>query len=168
MPNNARVLDVGTGSGCIAASLAAERPGWQVVGVDYSPAALSVARRNVDRHGLDVPLFAGDLASAASPPWNLVVANLPYIPRTRLDTLPLEVRSDPRAALDGGEDGLELVVALVTDLKRLLRVCGGAVLEIGENQADEVAAFARSAGLAVARRMRDVGGAERVIVLQPA
>jgi len=167
MAHNARVLDVGTGSGCIAASLAAERPAWQVFGVDRSPAALAVARRNVDRHGLHVSLFAGDLASAASPPWNLVVANLPYIPRTRLDTLPLEVRNDPRAALDGGADGLELVVALVADLKRLLRVCGGAVLEIGEDQADEVAAHARSAGLAVARRIRDVGGAERVIVLQP-
>jgi release factor glutamine methyltransferase len=167
MPNNARVLDVGTGSGCIAASLAAERPEWQVCGVDYSPAALSVARRNIDLHGLEVSLFVGDLAAAASPPWNMVVANLPYIPRTRLDTLPLEVRSDPRTALDGGEDGLDVVFALVADLKRLLRVCGGAILEIGENQADKVAAYARSAGLAVARRVRDVGGAERVIVLQP-
>ena len=167
IPKNARVLDVGTGSGCIAASLAAERPGWRVFGVDRSPTALSVARRNVGRHELEVPLFLGDLAAAASPPWDLVVANLPYIPRDRLDTLPLEVRRDPHPALDGGEDGLELVGALVADLARLLRVCGGAVLEIGEHQADEVAVRARSSGLAVARRVRDLGGVERVIVLQP-
>jgi release factor glutamine methyltransferase len=168
MPNNAKVLDVGTGSGCIAASLAAERTGWQVFGADRSPAALSVARRNLAHHGLDVPLFLGDLATAVAPPWNLVVANLPYVPREQIDTLPLEVRSDPRAALDGGEGGLVLVAALVADLARLLRVCGGAILEIGENQADKVAAHARSSRLAVARRVRDVGGAERVIVLQPA
>ncbi len=164
----ARVLDVGTGSGCIAASLAAERPRWRVFGVDRSREALSVARRNIELHGLAVPLILGDLTGAVAPPWDLVVANLPYIPREGLATLPLEVQRDPRAALDGGDDGLELVRALIADLARLLRVCGGAILEIGENQADEVAVHARSAGLAVARRVRDLAGCERLVVLQTA
>jgi release factor glutamine methyltransferase len=167
LSSTARVLDVGAGSGCIAVSLAAERPRWQVCAVDRSLAALSIARCNIERHGVEVELILGDLAAAAAPPWDLVVANLPYIPSSDLGKLPEEVRHDPPAALDGGADGLDFVRALLTDLPRLLRVCGGAVLEIGENQADAVATVAAGAGLAVARRVRDAGGAERVIVLQP-
>ena len=163
----ARVLDVGTGSGCIAVCLAAERPRWRVCAVDRSHMALSVARRNIERHGVEVELILGDLASAAAPPWDLVVANLPYIPSADLGRLPEEVHHDPSSALDGGADGLDLVRALLADLPRLLRVCGGAVLEIGENQADAVATVAAGAGLAVARRVRDAGGCERVVVLQP-
>ena len=163
----ARVLDVGAGSGCIAVSLAAERPQWRVCATDRSPAALSVARRNIERHGVEVDLILGDLASAVAPPWDLVVANLPYIPSSNLERLPKEVRHDPPTALDGGADGLDLVGALLTDLPRLLRVCGGAILEIGENQADAVATVAAGAGLAVARRVRDAGGCERVVVLEP-
>jgi release factor glutamine methyltransferase len=163
----ARVLDVGTGSGCIAVSLAAERPQWRVFAVDRSHLALTVARRNIERHGVEVELFLGDLASAAAPPWDLVVANLPYIPSADLGRLPTEVHHDPSTALDGGADGLDLVRAFLADLPRLLRVCGGAVLEIGENQADPVTTVAAGAGLAVARRVRDAGGCERVVVLQP-
>ena len=163
----ARVLDVGAGSGCIAVSLAAERPRWQVCAVDRSLAALSIARCNIERHGVEVELILGDLAAAAAPPWDLVVANLPYIPSADLGMLPEEVHHDPPTALDGGADGLELVRSLIADLPRLLRVCGGAVLEIGENQADAVATVAAGAGLAVARRVRDPGGCERVVVLQP-
>jgi len=163
----ARVLDVGAGSGCIAVSLAAERPRWRVCATDRSPAALSVARRNIERHGVEVELILGDLASATAPPWDLVVANLPYLPSADLGRLPEEVRRDPSSALDGGDDGLDLVRTLLADLPRLLRVCGGVVLEIGESQADAVTTVAAGAGLAVARRVCDAGGCERVVVLQP-
>lgn len=163
----ALVLDVGTGSGCLAVTLAAERPRWRVRAVDRSAAALAVARRNAARYAVDVPMFQGDLTAATAPPWDLVVANLPYIPSTALGGLPVEVRHDPPGALDGGADGLELVRRLTGDLRRLLRPCGGAVLELGEDQAEAVAAVARAAGLGVARRLRDAGGCERVIVVQP-
>jgi release factor glutamine methyltransferase len=167
IPNQARVLDIGTGSGCIALTLAAERPRWRVWAIDRSPAALLVARSNRDRHGVAASLFLGDLASAVTPPWDLIVANLPYVPADDIGRVPVEVRHDPPAALDGGENGLDLVRRLLPDLPRLLRPCGGAVLEIGEGQADAVAEMASVTGLAVARRVRDVGGVERVIVLQP-
>jgi len=167
IPNHARVLDIGTGSGCIALTLAAERPRWRVWAIDRSPAALLVARSNRDRHGVAASLFLGDLASAVTPPWDLIVANLPYVPADDIGRVPVEVRHDPPAALDGGENGLDLVRRLLPDLPRLLRPCGGAVLEIGEGQADAVAEMASVTGLAVARRVRDVGGVERVIVLQP-
>ena len=167
MQKEARVLDVGTGSGCIAMTLAAERPRWRVWAIDRSPAALAVAGRNRDRHGVAVPLILGDLASAVAPPWDLVVANLPYVPTDDVGGVPVEVRHDPPAALDGGGDGLVLVRRLLADLPRLLRPCGGAVLEVGEGQAETVVGLASAVGLAAARRVRDVGGVERVIVLQP-
>jgi release factor glutamine methyltransferase len=163
---NARVLDVGTGSGCLAITLATERKAWRVAGVDRSLAAIRVARANRERHGVDVLLVSGDLGGSCFGGFDLVVANLPYIPRPQLATLPVEVRRDPGAALDGGVDGLDLIRRLLADLPRLLRPCGGAVLELGENQADEVADLASAAGLAVARRVRDVGGCERVVVVE--
>ena len=150
----------------IAVTLAAERPRWRVAALDRSAAALQVARRNARRHDVSVPMWLGDLATAADAPLDLVVANLPYVPSDRLAGLPLEVRHDPVAALDGGPDGLELVRRLLTDVPRLLRPCGGVVLEIGEEQADEVAQIAAGCGLAMARRVQDLAGCDRVIVLQ--
>ena len=161
-----RVLDVGTGSGCLAITLAAERPTWSVRAIDRSLAALDVARRNSERHGVSVPLLCGDLATSIFGGYELVVANLPYIPSGALETLPVEVQHDPPHALDGGGDGLNLIRALLGDLPRLLVPCGGAILELCEDQADRVAALANSAGLAVARRVRDLSGCERVLVLQ--
>jgi release factor glutamine methyltransferase len=163
----ARVLDVGTGSGCIAVTLAAERPKWRVCAVDRSSAALEVARGNANRHATDVSFYLGDLTAAVAPPWDLVVANLPYVPTGDLAALPAEVRHDPVTALDGGPDGLALVRRLIDDLPRLLRPCGGGIFELYEGQADVVAEIAATAGLAVARRITDPGGCERIIVLQP-
>lgn len=163
----ARVLDIGTGSGCIAVTLAAERPRWRVSAVDRSAAALEVARANAVRHGVEVAFDEADLTTSVKPPWDLVVANLPYIPTGDLAALPREVAFDPVSALDGGVDGLDLVRRLVSDLPRVLRICGAAVLELGEDQADRVAELAVAAGLGVARRIEDPGGCERVVVLQP-
>lgn len=167
LPPTSRVLDVGTGSGCIAVTLAAERPGWRLSAVDRSPCALAVARRNIDRHRVTVGAFVGDLTTAVAPPWDLVVANLPYVPSADLARLSVEVRRDPAIALDGGVDGLGVVRRLLADLPRVLRSCGGAILELGENQAADLAELAYTSGLAVARRVWDAGGCERVIVLQP-
>lgn len=163
----AKVLDVGTGSGCIAVTLAAERPRWRVEAVDRSTEALEIARANAERHNVEVVFHEGDLTTSMAPPWDLVVANLPYIPTGDLAHLPVEVGHDPVTALDGGPDGLDLVRRLVGDLPRLLRPCGGAVLELFEDQAEPVAELARAAGLGVARRITDPGGCERVVVLQP-
>ena len=162
-----RVLDVGTGSGCIAVSLAAERPQWRVSAVDRSAEALAIARANARRHGVEVAFHLGDLTAAVAPPCDLVVANLPYIPTEDLRGLPVEVHHDPSSALDGGRDGLDLIRRVINDLPRLLRPCGGAILEIGEDQADAVAGLAATAGLGVARRIKDPGGCDRVVVLQP-
>ena len=163
----ARVADVGTGSGCLAVTLVLERPEWRVTAVDRSAAALGVARTNARRLGARVQFVRADLATALTPPVDLVVANLPYVPSREIGRLPIEVRHDPVSALDGGADGLDLVGSLVDDLPRLLPRCGAAILEIGEDQADAVTERARARRLAVARTIRDVAGVDRVLVLQP-
>lgn len=163
----ARVLDVGSGSGCIAITLASERPKWRVSAVDISPQALEVARANAARHAVEIDFHEADLTTSMEPPWDLIVANLPYIPTADLEGLPLEVHHDPASALDGGPDGLDLVRRLIEDLPRLLRPCGGAILELYEGQAEAVAELAAATGLGVARRIKDPGGCERVVVLQP-
>ncbi len=167
LSTSARVVDVGTGSGCLAATLACERPRWRMAAVDRSPEAVRVADHNCRALGARVAIWVGDLLAAAAPPWDLVVANLPYLRRDQLASLPPEVRRDPPAALDGGGDGLDLIRALLADLPRLLRPCGAAVLELGEDQAEAVAVLVRAAGLGVARHLRDAGGCERVIAVQP-
>jgi release factor glutamine methyltransferase len=166
LPEAAWVLDVGTGSGCLAVTLAAERPRWSVTATDRSLPALEMARRNALGHGVGVDLACGDLGSCLLGGYELVVANLPYIPSGRLASLPLEVRHDPVLALDGGGDGLDLVRALLGDLRRLLAPGASAVLELGEDQADAVSTIADAVGLAVVRRVRDLSGCERVVVLQ--
>jgi release factor glutamine methyltransferase len=113
-----------------------------------------------------VGFACSDLGSGLAGGHQLVIANLPYLPSGQLAALPLEVRHDPPLALDGGRDGLDLVRGLLADLPRLLAPDGHAVLELGEGQADAVAAIAGAAGLAVTRRVRDLGGCERVVVLQ--
>ena len=165
LPAAARVADVGTGSGCLAITLALERPGWRLAATELSPAALAVARANVERLGARVGLVWCDLASALAGGFHLVVANLPYVPTEALGSLPVEVRHDPRRALDGGADGLALVRRLVADLPRLLAPGGLALLELGEDQAGEVEALAADRGLTPRGRLRDLGGWDRVVML---
>jgi release factor glutamine methyltransferase len=163
---DARVLDVGTGSGCLAATLALERPGWRVVAVDVSVAALVVARMNIRHHRAAVALVAGDLAGAIGGRVDLVVANLPYVPALLLGRVPVEVGYDPVIALDGGGDGLDVIRRLLESCPRVLAAGGRVVLEVGDDQADAVAADGARAGLGEERRVVDVGGCERVLVLR--
>ncbi|MEA3208112.1 MAG: release factor glutamine methyltransferase [Chthoniobacter sp.] len=134
-PPAARVLDVGTGSGVIALTLAAAWPAAQVEAVDASPDALALARENAARLGLAerVRIYESDLLGAVEGEFDLLVANLPYIDRAVLPSLAREVQCDPRPALDGGADGLELFVRLIPQAVRHLR--GRLALEIGHDQA---------------------------------
>jgi release factor glutamine methyltransferase len=128
-PRGGRVVDVGTGSGCIAVSLALERPDLHVIGVDVSLAALAVAKRNRDRLGACVALIASDLFDAVKDV-DLVVSNPPYIPAADIETLQTEVRDhEPRGALTPGPRGTEII-------ERLLASGVPAIVEIGYGQAD--------------------------------
>jgi release factor glutamine methyltransferase len=160
-----RVADVGTGSGAIAVTLAKERPDAMVFAVDLSPDALAVARANAEHHGAAVTFLEGDLEVPLIPhaPFDLIVANLPYIPAGDIAGLAPEVRAEPRRALDGGTDGLDLVRRLVAAAPSLLAPGGAIALEIGIGQAQDTAQLCAAAGLTDVRVRRDLGAVERVV-----
>lgn len=168
-----RGLDVGTGSGAIPIALLKERPGMTFDAVDLSAEALAIAEKNAVRHGVRdrLRLHRGHLDEpvGGEPPYDLVTANLPYIPTGDIGTLPAGVREfEPMLALDGGvADGLGLVRALVDRAGSLLLPGGAMVLEVGVGQARAVAALGNAhPGLGQARVRKDYAGNERVVVLR--
>ncbi|MCU0293651.1 MAG: peptide chain release factor N(5)-glutamine methyltransferase [Thermoanaerobaculaceae bacterium] len=166
LPPAPRVLDVGTGSGCLATTLAMELPGARVVATDVSPSALRLARANARRLAARVACCLADLATPLRGGFDLVVANLPYIPDGELSTLAPEIRDhEPRLARAGGTDGADLLHRLVADLPRLLAPGGHALLELGPGQADLLRPGVLAAGLYETTRLVDVAGVDRVVVL---
>jgi release factor glutamine methyltransferase len=165
----ARVLDLGTGSGAIVLALAAAAPGHRYFASDISAAALATARRNAAA-GLEgrVFFFAADWLAALRPAggrFDLIVSNPPYIARGGLSGLPPEVvRSEPRLALDGGEDGLGAHRTLIAGAGYHLVPGGLLLLEIGDGQRASVTALAEAAGhYDAARCLPDLSGRERVL-----
>lgn len=118
---NARIADIGTGSGAIAITLALELPQAQVVATDVSVAALAVARENARLLDATVDFLHSSLASELDGRFRAVLANLPYVPTTGIPVAPDPVSFEPRLALDGGDDGLDLYHALLAQLPRLLQ-----------------------------------------------
>lgn len=161
-----RLLDLGCGSGCLLLTLLAERPRAVGIGVDASPAALTIARDNARR--LEVAgrasFLVGDWATALHGTFDLVITNPPYIPAAELAGLAPEVaRYEPRLALDGGKDGLAAYRRLVPDLPRLLAPGGGAVLECGLGQAAAVVRLAEERGLHRLGVFPDLAGRPRAL-----
>lgn len=141
-----RAVDVGTGSGCIAVSLAVERPDWQVSAVDCSPAALAVARRNAQRYRAGVDFLEGDLLAPVAQPVDLIAANLPYIADDEWRDLDDGVKlHEPVLALRGGPDGLDPLRRLLQQAVHRLRPGGALFLEIGRRQGATTAAAVRGA-----------------------
>jgi len=166
------VVDVGTGSGCIAVALAAHLPEAAVYGIDISPAALAVARRNAERHGVGerVRLIAGDLLDRRPGPVDLIVSNPPYVSADEWASLPPSVRDhEPRLALDGGPDGLEVVRRLISQSQGLLKPGGALLIEIGAAQGDAARKAAETFfpenGTSI-RIHPDLAGRDRVLEIQ--
>lgn len=156
-----RVLDVGTGCGAIALSIADEHTGASVTGLDASPDALEVARANVRGTGLAVELVEWDLFSGLPDgPWDLIVSNPPYVRPGEIARLEPEVRDwEPRQALVA-EGATEAVVHAARDV---LRPGGAVVLEVAEGDAGRVAGLLRSLGFVEILATRDLSGRERVV-----
>jgi release factor glutamine methyltransferase len=164
----ALVIDVGTGSGCIACALATERDDVRVVALDVSPAAVALAEANVAALGLAgrVEVRRSDLFSSLDTERaDLIVSNPPYLPTAIIASLAPEVRDhDPRLALDGGADGLDVIRRLVEAAPRWLAPGGRLVLETaGEPQVRIAAALMRQHGLSEVVTRRDLAGVERFV-----
>ena len=159
LPHGARVVDVGTGSGAVALALKDERPDLHVTGTDVSDDALSVARANAQRLGLDVAFARADLLDGA-PEADAVVSNPPYVE----DGAPLApeiTRHEPHVALFAGADGLAIVRVLVQQAAE--RDVAFLALEIGMGQAPAVALLMRAAGFARTETRADLAGIDRVV-----
>lgn len=162
-PRTGRVLDVGTGSGIIALTLAGAWPEAEVMAVDRSPTALALARENAAQLGLEgrVQFLESDLLAAVTGRFRLVVANLPYIPSGELPTLSREVRHDPHAALDGGPVGTELIERLIAGVADCLQ--GELALEIGQGQGPELERLLAQHNFQDIRTLPDYQGAGRFV-----
>jgi release factor glutamine methyltransferase len=162
-----RLLDLGTGSGCILLSLLQELPDSTGIGLDVSPVALAVARANARQLGLEsrASWVCGEWFGPLTGEFDLIVSNPPYIPAGHVATLERGVRNfDPPMALDGGPDGLAAYRRILPHLSTFLRVSGGAFLEVGAGQAGMVAAMARRHGMR-AQISRDLAGIPRAVGL---
>jgi release factor glutamine methyltransferase len=136
-----RVADIGTGSGCIAITLAAEIPGMQVVATDVSPAALGVARANAAALGIDVSFLECSWAGGLDGRFDLIVSNPPYVTTEELEAVDRDVRDfEPRGALFGGDDGLDAYRALLTSVRDHVTT-GRLMLEVDPRHAQGVAAL---------------------------
>jgi release factor glutamine methyltransferase len=161
------VLDIGTGSGCLAVTIALERPDVAVIATDVSRDALAIARANAARHGVDARVefretaFAGDLVDAV----DLIVTNPPYVAGRDRDALSSDVRGyEPSLALFGGDNGLDVIRALVPHAARALRRSGWLVMEIGQGQAAAIEDIVRHAGFDWHGTRNDLAGIPRVVV----
>ncbi len=164
-----RILDLGTGSGCLVLALLSELPQASGIGTDRSAAALAMARRNAEMLGMAgrAAFVRADWGAGLAGRFDAIVANPPYVPTAEIDRLMPEVsRHEPRIALDGGVDGLRCYRELTGDLSRLLAPGGFVALEVGFGQADAVTAIAVAAGLRPGGRWTDLAGRPRCLIFR--
>jgi release factor glutamine methyltransferase len=161
-----RVLDVGAGSGAVALAIASERPDAQVVATDVSPAALAVARSNASKLDLAgrIDFREGSLfAPVAGERFDLIVSNPPYLAEARRDELPPELAHEPELALFAGQDGLDVLRALVTGIGAVLAPEGAVALELSPEQLPVVEDLLLARGFTKVQCYRDLAQRKRVV-----
>lgn len=164
-----KILDLGTGTGCLLLSALSEFPQAWGLGVDVAPEAAQLARRNAERNGLAQrsAFIAGDWVAALSGQFDVIFSNPPYIESDDIAALMPEVAQyEPHRALDGGQDGLDAYRLLCRALPSLLVEQGLVIFEMGIGQIDAVSSFAAQCGLHEIARHNDLGGVARALVLQ--
>jgi release factor glutamine methyltransferase len=161
----ARVIDLGTGSGCIALALAHERPAWNIIAVDRSAAALAIARTNGRDLGIEnIAWHSGDWLTGISGTFDLIVSNPPYIAAHDPHLRQGDVRFEPSQALIGGADGLDCIRRIAQQARDRLQPGGALLLEIGYDQAAPVRKLLNDAGYVNIDFKKDLQGIERVCV----
>ncbi len=167
-----RLLDLGSGSGCLLLALISELPRASGLGIDIAPGAVTTATENAQRLGLAgrAAFVAGSWQGAlprteSGEPWDIVISNPPYIPTGDIETLEPEVSAyDPARALDGGADGLDAYRALIPKAAAVLRATGLLALEVGAGQAAAVKGLLEEAGFSTVWTARDLSGIERCVL----
>ena len=166
-PPKPLVCDLGTGSGAVAIALATEAPDSKVIGVDISPKALEFARLNKAANNADnLELRQGDLFEPVHDlRFDIVTANLPYVPNAVLAELPREIREfEPETALLGGTDGLDIVRRAISEAPKHLHPGGSAIFEISPEQAEQALSLLRDAGFADAKIAKDLNQRDRFAI----
>jgi len=170
LPSQTLVVDVGTGSGCIVVSLAVKLPNVRFMATDISSDALALAHDNAKKHKVNsrIQFLRGELMAPVPVRADGVVANLPYVTTAEWQSLPRHIHNhEPRTALDGGVDGLDLIRRLLSQASRHIKPDGWLLLEIGSTQGPAVSALARQAfPLAAVSLHRDLAGLTRVVEIQ--
>ena len=162
LPSDLRILDMGCGSGVLGLSLAAARPGWSVTLADISPDALALAQENAAAFEIsNADFLESDLFAAINGTFDGMVANLPYIPEADRATLTREVMHDPALALFSGFDGLDLIRRFIPEAFHRLNPGGWLVLEIGHDQASQVAEILQTSSFTVIEVKSDLSGVAR-------
>jgi release factor glutamine methyltransferase len=167
-PSRRKAVDVGTGSGCLGLSLARHIPDLQLTMMDISAEALRVARLNAQKHRLihNIEFRQADLLAGIDQPFDLICANLPYIPSSLLQTLPT-ARQEPPLALDGGPDGMRLISKLLEQAGNLLISGGFMLLEIEASQGEAVKSMARASfALSKINLLQDLAGHDRCLEIE--
>lgn len=165
LPLPTSLLDMATGSGCIGLTLASAWKDCRVQLADLSEDALDLARLNASRLGLTAVHFVrSDLFEKITGKYDLVTANLPYIPSAEIPALSREVRRDPVLALDGGADGLDIIRRFLSEVRPYLRSGARIALEVGHDQGREVAALSTAQGFTEVKILPDLAGVERFVL----
>lgn len=162
LPETQRVLDMGSGSGVLGLSLAAARPTWELLLADVSPDAIALAKENTNRLEItNAQLVESDLFSAIEGDFDGIVANLPYVPEGDRASMAREVLHDPALALFSGADGLDLIRKFIPAAYQRLRPGGWLAMEIGHDQASQVAGFLQDSSFADIEVKTDLSGIAR-------
>jgi release factor glutamine methyltransferase len=164
-PRNGRVIDIGTGSGCVAITIERERPDLRVFSVDRSVEALAVASANGRRLESRVAFAASDLLSAVRGPFDVIVSNPPYVPLREYHALSTEVRiHEPRMALTPGPSGLEIIERIYDEALPRLAPNGTVILEVGYGQEAAIRALIDGKGFVLDAFLPDLAGIPRVVI----
>ncbi|MBR1841138.1 MAG: peptide chain release factor N(5)-glutamine methyltransferase [Alphaproteobacteria bacterium] len=172
----AKILDLGTGSGCIILSLLAERIKAYGVAVDISPAALAVAEENAEHLGVCNRLnficadwFQSDFTALIADKFDIIISNPPYIPSADIEKLADEVKNyDPRTALDGGADGYDSYIRIAELAPIILKNGGLLILEAGYNQAEKIRQICENHNMSHLQTIKDLAGINRCIIMKKA
>jgi len=168
MTSPKQVLDLGTGSGVVAISLALEDPSAQISASDLSATALTLARENAELHGAlgKISFFQSDLLDSIPGKFDMIVSNPPYIKTNDIPQLQRELHHEPLMALDGGADGLHMITKLAQAALKYLNPRGFLIMEVGSSQSPNVTELLKNLGYANVRSSKDDAGMGRVVLGQ--